>query len=1096
MDFDYMTLYKKLLDFWKQHDGNGFETKDLRVYFSADELAAILFDNEFYNYNYKVINLFKEKVGYKRDGLFSSEEADRLYPEYGNERFIIRYCSDEFLLSLVDDEEYNLTQTAISYIDSDDVLVEAFKRLKTASLKSHAVSKINDINLKLKLMKKLPSEEQTSVILSFDDEYLVEKYISLFRGDKGDLIRSFDSDEKKIRYFKKYFAVLSSDEKADIIISLDDDEKVMYYLKYVGDYAKGEVITRRFSNKPEYIDKILPTIKNKRVIADLLRYHSIDEKYVEQYIGVVTDQEALEEIISRLDNHDLVVKYFPRLTYKRKLEKVKDIYEPELKFQLLKYINKHKDVISVIEHCEAFPQYNDEYEYLMDLYSKVYQVDKQRLITLAKNISLSVLKYIDNDNIRKILNAKEDEFVLLIRMFNKDDLKMDKSSMNDILNTLLQRKFRISSPDVVLIFPLTLNAIDSKDRETIVSNIDKLNEVVNLEEEIKEYGWTKDSFVDALLNKDESAIDFLHLLTAKYIRNERSVFVQENLGNALRNSTHAFCDKNDLMRFAIMEFPVEVVIDLFFYPVYRNDRKVFTDEEVNFLENSEVIKNIILYKKDPKAFGPMTDEIKKNLKLFNSVFDKRYTSVRYEAYPGYNGKMNVEYKDIDEEFLVSILMYLDMDKLRINFLKDPAIIERFMKFWKQYKIGGWGNTFNGVLSSSGMVVDAEIVANFIQYFGLSYEQLEEKMEKKEISSISLTALLDLAACYSTESKKYSLLFGDEDFKFIASNPGPNSSTWSKEKRIERAVDLVRVIRDRDYVTVPPVDKDFELPNGKMMNVVVGNFSNMMNLTYGERTGACMRIGGAGKSLFDFCLEDDNGFHIRFVNPRTGKFVSRVSGFRNGNTVFLNELRYSEDSEYTNKDVVEACKLVARELVENSKESELPIDNVVITPYYSMEQSGMLARNIGISDPQKGMKKFYTDVSASSIILATSGPNNTLVAPQLGVKGVPKYHVLRDKKKVLYNREAANYVAHIHTLDQVLGGTNVDSVDVQINEDIIVCLAGEDWYVTIDKQGNIGRYIMNNSNSKNDAINEVQAALAYLRENLNKEMQIANNVLGM
>ena len=40
------------------------------------------------------------------------------------------------------------------------------------------------------------------------------------------------------------------------------------------------------------------------------------------------------------------------------------------------------------------------------------------------------------------------------------------------------------------------------------------------------------------------------------------------------------------------------------------------------------------------------------------------------------------------------------------------------------------------------------------------------------------------------------------------------------------------------------------------------------------------------------------------------------------------------------------------------------------------------------------------------------------------------------------------------------------------------------------------YLKWKNSVKNDAINEVQAALAYLRENLSKEMQIANNVLGM
>ena len=69
--------------------------------------------------------------------------------------------------------------------------------------------------------------------------------------------------------------------------------------------------------------------------------------------------------------------------------------------------------------------------------------------------------------------------------------------------------------------------------------------------------------------------------------------------------------------------------------------------------------------------------------------------------------------------------------------------------------------------------------------------------------------------------------------------------------------------ERKNISVPPVDEDLELSNGKRMNVVIGNVSDPINLTYGERTGACMRIGGHADSLFDFCLKDDNCFHIRF-----------------------------------------------------------------------------------------------------------------------------------------------------------------------------------------------------------------------------------------
>ena len=55
----------------------------------------------------------------------------------------------------------------------------------------------------------------------------------------------------------------------------------------------------------------------------------------------------------------------------------------------------------------------------------------------------------DNENVRKILNAKEDEFVLLMRIFNKDDLKMDQSSMNDILNALSENENILRSKGIV-----------------------------------------------------------------------------------------------------------------------------------------------------------------------------------------------------------------------------------------------------------------------------------------------------------------------------------------------------------------------------------------------------------------------------------------------------------------------------------------------------------------------------------------------------------------------------------------------------------------------------------------------------------------------
>ena len=73
-------------------------------------------------------------------------------------------------------------------------MIAAFKKLKNPCLKSLALARMKDVNLKIQYMKELPANEHTKVILSFEDDYLVEKYISLFRGSKGKLIKALNSD--------------------------------------------------------------------------------------------------------------------------------------------------------------------------------------------------------------------------------------------------------------------------------------------------------------------------------------------------------------------------------------------------------------------------------------------------------------------------------------------------------------------------------------------------------------------------------------------------------------------------------------------------------------------------------------------------------------------------------------------------------------------------------------------------------------------------------------------------------------------------------------------------------------------------------------
>ena len=255
---------------------------------------------------------------------------------------------------------------------------------------AEALSAVKDSDIKMKHLWRLPSYYKSSVIMSLDDDYLIEKYITLFRGEKGRLIMALDDDKKRAKYLKRFFPILSKDERADIIRTFKDDEMVLYYLRFVGDYVKGETIKYRFRDKPEIVEQLLTTIKNKSVLADLLKYRYVDNEYVERYIDRITNQDDLEDIICDLDDDDLMLKFFPKISYKRRLEKVKEYDHPKMKFKLLKHITKIKDIISVVEHTDRWPEYSDEYSYLIDIYANEYKVDRGRLealIYLKENLS-------------------------------------------------------------------------------------------------------------------------------------------------------------------------------------------------------------------------------------------------------------------------------------------------------------------------------------------------------------------------------------------------------------------------------------------------------------------------------------------------------------------------------------------------------------------------------------------------------------------------------------------------------------------------------------------------------------------------------------
>ena len=277
-------------------------------------------------------------------------------------------------------------------------------------------------------------------------------------------------------------------------------------------------------------------------------------------------------------------------------------------------------------------------------------------------------------------------------------------------------------------------------------------------------------------------------------------------------------------------------------------------------------------------------------------------------------------------------------------------------------------------------------------------------------------------------------------------------------------------------------------NSKQLLVTVGNFTNPDNITHGERTGACMRIGGVGETLFNFCLNEKEGFHITFEDPKTGEYISRVSGFRNGNTVFLNELRHScNNQKYVDKDIIEACKKISEVLIEKTKSSEAPIENVVIHREYAMLEEEDNRVQLDIKNNKQGLSNFYTDVGTFVHVLATTNKENKFAPVNLDNSKVPSYQPVREKIRCGIDKKIIEQINRVHIINCALKGEEYE-YEEPITASITYGMVGEDWYVFIDENNKIISEIMDRDKR---AKVEYQYALEEIKKyTLNEERKYA------
>ena len=893
-------------------------------------------------------------------------------------------------------------------------------------------------------LKTIPVEERKDILL-----YIIDQNLEFYKGGFSNLYEILDTFPEE-----QYYEVLTELMDRDFVKTYDISntfekysvEKCEELIDFVIDYSKKN---EKQILKDYCISSLLDIVPRDRGVQIFHKY-AIDGDYFGN-LGIARNVNKVED------------KYF-YLDYLIGVVKLNDF---ERGFNLLD---------ETLFGINRVPGGDVEYPNIIDMYVKKHNVDRINLVEFIKRFNYSVLRFMNSKSVRAVINLPGEEFVKFMNIFNHGTM-LDNNIINTICNSFLQRQFRLENKDDYTIFTQFELLLASKDDDTqikVAELLVKVGEVVDIDSYLTKKGINFDQFVYDLLNSNKESIDLLHDMTQEYIMKQREFYVKEKLDTVFDDlKVVKKVEKNTYKR-KMIEISSEFDIRFLFQSI---PVQYLTKEEEELVNNRELMDRLIRFKKEHTPLENPSE--KKYLKLFESLFNKAY-EYKYEE-KKFEGMKDLPYSYFPiaptDEWLLGVIVECNVDQIVDKILSDKQTYVELIAFIEKYKMLGWEKTFScfderaEVEFSEGTM--ASIISNFYTISAIAKDK-----------EANLTQFLDYANCYDSMSKTYSHVLGRDNYRAIAANEGKNKADMSKAERLSRVPKLIQGMYAREGITTPPIDKDYETSAGKKLNVVLGNSTNMINLSYGERTNSCLRIGGAFNNLFEFCIHDKNGFHVRFTDPDTGKFVTRVSGLRNGNTIFFNELRDSENENFTNDEIIEVLNILSSELIEMTKDEECPIDNVVITYDYAMrdyEQSAIPTELNNYPNAFYG-NRFNIAFDGKFVLLKSTSSDGTLVPYEFGADIARIYETQRDKI-VSYTDSvmAQDKMIQLHLIDGVLKGYEIEELTVASLENIERCIAGEDWYVAVDKDGNIHQFIVEMTKHKARALAEIKDALEKIQQ---------------
>ena len=999
----------------------------------TDSEKRIIID-AFLNKDYKIIiNSFSYE---RRKELFQSieqlgdeieNELGTVIPDIDGDNFIASFfTNDEAISYFYETDDVDIKRDLMYCISDDDLKIELIKEDRT---------------LTFSILKTLSSDEKLlEAIYNLDDSFRDACFYSF--------IKYFRSDENKLKYVEDA-QINELNMLQALIESLNDID-----LKY---YAFNKYIKNNYPKYEKYeLFQLINSIDDPKVkISKLNEFVDdyINNKFTIYYLRITINGNLESEI-------DILYLIFQLTTNLADEYKV-DIFNILKKIESVKKID-FKHINNIINNISDFSKLSSVSNYILSKYIEYYQdrINSNHLVLFVDKFGLESLKYLTNKNIVSIINMNDDNFIKFLNIFSEKFTKLDNQLVNTVYNSCIQREYRIKKQEEYNIFSLIKDAIDEK-------NVKVLKELLTKIDIFKMFDGDIDTIINRIINSDniKEYLDKINILSNDYIKRRREEYIESRKKDFYKevNLENRY-EKNAAIKYYLSHMSYDD-IESFLKLVDNIDINELDSDVRDLIVDKDKLIRILKFKINPKEEKYTGDKI--DIKRFSKILNYMYENNMIEL-PD-NLDLNCEYypRKIDYSIFLPALMDININNLVNNIFSDKKIYEEFLNYLSKYRILGFGDTFNEIFKLCDVDYGNDTFIGLISYFDKIKDRVNTKNE--------LMSLIDWSNCYSSLSSIYGIVLGIEDYGLLKSNPGPNSAGLNRQERLDEALRKIVAMYDRSYVSVPPINQDIKLKSGKNIRVTLGEVTNTNNLTLGERTGACMRIGGAGSTLLDYCIENDNGFHIIFRNS-DNNFVSRVSGFRNGNTVFLNQLRFSKDDNYETEDVIDACLLVAKMLITKSKDSSYPIDNVVISATQAMLGVSK-EEDLKIANPTDNLGYFYSDVKDKAVVIATRSKTSSFVPINLNQDGIPKYDTVRGKvSKITDKLEILQIINKTRIINNLLNGEEIDNIET-LQEDYInnvsYVISGEDFYILVDNNDNIiEEFIMDKRINNNRTLNEI------------------------